>query len=64
MARYFKVIEIDRPTFVKATGEGLGHYQQSIIPVDGNVFVAINDDYEDEFYVGLDCFDEDCKLYG
>lgn len=59
MARYFKVIEIDRPTFVEATGEDLGRYMQSLIPVDGNVFVAINDDYEDEFYVSMECFDEE-----
>lgn len=59
MARYFKVIEIDRPTFIKTTGEDLGHYQQSVIPVDGDVFVAMDDDYESEFYVPLECFDEE-----
>lgn len=58
MARYFKVIEINRPTFVAATGEDLGHYQQSVIPVDGEVFVAL-DDYEGEFYVSMECFDEE-----
>ena len=46
MARYFKVIEINHPTFVAATGEDLGWYQQSVIPVDGEVFVAVDDDYE------------------
>lgn len=59
MARYFKVIEIDRPTFVAITGEDLGRYQQSVIPVDGDVFVAMDNDYEGEFYVPLECFDEE-----
>lgn len=59
MARYFKVIEINHPTFVAATGEDLGWYQQSVIPVDGEVFVAVDDDYEGEFYVSLECFDEE-----
>ena len=59
MARYFKVIEINRPTFVEVTGEDLGWYQQSVIPVDGEVFVAVDDDYEGEFCVQLECFDEE-----
>lgn len=58
MARYFKVIEIKQKDFVNVTGETLGHYLQSTIPVDGNVFVAVDDDCEDEIYIPLDCFDE------
>lgn len=59
MARYFKVTEIKQKDFVDATGETLGHYIQSTIPINGNVFVAVDDDYEDEIYISLDCFDED-----
>lgn len=59
MARYFKVTEIKQKDFVDATGETLGHYIQSTIPIDENVFVAVDDDYEDDIYISLDCFDWD-----
>lgn len=59
MARYFKVTEIKEEDFVDATGETLGRYIQSTIPIDGNVFVAVDDDCEDEIYISLDCFDEE-----
>lgn len=44
MARYFKLIEIDRDNFVEATGEDLDFYSQLIVPVDGLVYGAVNDD--------------------
>lgn len=59
MARYFKATEIKEEDFVDATGETLGRYIQSTIPIDGNVFVAVDDDCEDEIYISLDCFDEE-----
>lgn len=59
MARYFKVIEITRNDFVDATGEDLGYCIQNVIPIDGDVFVAVDDNHEDEFEVPIDCFDED-----
>lgn len=59
MARYFKVTEIKEGDFVDATSETLGRYIQSIIPIDGNVFVAVDDDCENEIYISLDCFDGD-----
>ena len=58
MARYFKVVEVDQATFVDATGEDLGHYIQSTIPVGREIFVAVDDDCENEIYISLDCFDE------
>ena len=59
MARYFKVTEITQKEFVDATGERLGWYTQITAPVEGNVFVAVDDSYEDEFCVSIDHFDED-----
>ena len=60
MARYFKVIEIEHEDFIKATGEDLGYYMQSTIPVNEDVFVVVDDEYESEFYVSLECFDKEC----
>lgn len=40
MARYFKLIEIDRDSFIEATGEDLDCYSQLVVPVDGLVYGA------------------------
>ena len=57
MARYFKLIEIDRDSFIGATGEDLDFYSQLIIPVDGLVYGAIDDADEEELLVPLYSFD-------
>lgn len=59
MPRYFKIIEIDADTFVKAADCDLDNSCELIIPVDGIVFVAVDDDTECEFGVPLDCFDDE-----
>lgn len=57
MARYFKLIEIDRDSFIEATGEDLDFYSQLIVPVDGLVYGAVDDTDEEELSVSLDTFD-------
>lgn len=47
MARYFKVVEIDRDSFIKATGEDSDCYQLTTV-CDGIGYVAIDDTEEDE----------------
>ena len=56
MARYFKIAEIDDISFVDVTGDDL-IYSQLVVPVSGEVFVAVDDNYEYELNVPLDCFD-------
>ena len=58
MARYFKVVEIDRDSFIEATGEDLDCYQLSTV-CDGIGYVAVDDTEEDEITVTLDIFEED-----
>ena len=55
MAKYFRVVEIDEDTFVKCTGEELDCCQVSV-PVGKSVFVAVDEDEEDEITVTLDMF--------
>lgn len=57
MARYFQILEIDMDTFIAKTGEDLD-CSQLIAPVDGLVYVGIDEDDEDEMCVSLDCFDD------
>ena len=57
MARYFKLIEIDRDSFIETTGEDLDFYSQLIVPVDGLVYGAVDDTDEEELSVPLDTFD-------
>lgn len=45
MARYFKIAEIDDISFVDVTGDDL-IYSQLVVPVSGEVFVAVDDNYE------------------
>lgn len=57
MARYFKVVEIDRDSFIGATGEDLDCLQLSTV-CDGIGYVAVDDTEEDEIAVSLDIFEE------
>ena len=57
MARYFKVVEIDRDSFIKATGEDLDCLQLSAV-CGGIGYVAVDDTEEDEITVPLDSFEE------
>lgn len=56
MARYFKIIEIDRDSFVEATGEDLDCCQL-VVPSGGEVYVAV-DDKEYEMDVPMETFEE------
>lgn len=56
MARYFKVIEIERHEFINAIGEDLD-CAQMVAPTEYGVFAAIDEDTEDELSIPLDMFD-------
>lgn len=53
MARYFKVVEIDRDSFIGATGEDLDCCQLAT-NVDGICYVAVDDEQEDEININID----------
>lgn len=57
MARYFKMVEIDRDSFIEAIGEDLDCLQMADV-CDGIGYVAV-DDTEDEISVPLELFEED-----
>lgn len=56
MARYFKIIEIDSDSFIKATSEDLDCCQL-VIPTTDGVYAAV-DDEEDEMNIPMDTFEE------
>ncbi len=56
MGRYFRITEIDDAAFTRATGEYLDCSQLSV-PVDGDVYVAVDEEAESEISVELECFD-------
>ena len=56
MPRYFKITEIDEENYESITGESLDCSQLSV-PVDGDVYVAVDEEDESEISVGLECFD-------
>lgn len=58
MARYFKIVEVSADEFVSATDEVLDCCQL-VVPTDGAVYVAVDENSEDELVVGLDCFREE-----
>lgn len=58
MARYFKVTEIDRDTFIQTVGCDLD-CAQFINCAAGIAYVAIDDAEEDELQISLDLFDEE-----
>ena len=56
MAKYFKVVEIEVDEFIDKTGEDLDCCQL-VVPVGEVVFVAIDEDDQDEMEIPLDCFE-------
>ena len=56
MAKYFKIVEIKEDVFAKHTGKELDCCQLSV-PVGKAVFVAVDEDQEDEINVPLDMFE-------
>lgn len=58
MPRYFKITEIDEETYESITGESLDCSQMSI-PVDGDVYVAVDEEAESEISVDLDSFEQE-----
>ena len=62
MAKYFKVVEIDEEEFDKNVG-GVLDCSQIVAPVTDvmgyleAVFVAIDEEQEDEIHIPLDCFE-------
>lgn len=57
MARYFKVVEIDRDSFIGAMGEDLDCCQLYGI-CDGIGYVAVDDTEENEITVSLEIFEK------
>ena len=57
MARYFKVTEIDRDSFIEAVGEDLD-CAQLVTACDGIGYAAVDDTEEDEIAIPLDVFEE------
>ena len=54
MARYFKVVEIDRDSFIREMGEDLDCCQLAT-NIDGIYYVAVDDEQEDEININIDC---------
>ena len=60
MARYFKVTEIDRDSFIEAVGEDLD-CAQLVTACDGIGYAAVDDTEEDEIAIPLDVFEEESE---
>lgn len=58
MARYFKIIEIDRDSFTEATEKDLDGCCQLIVPSGGEVYVSV-DDLECEMCIPIETFEEE-----
>lgn len=58
MKRYFKITEISKEEFARATGEELDCCQL-IVPFNDKVYVAIDDEEESEMSIDLLAFDEE-----
>lgn len=56
MTKYFKIVEISEEEFINATGTELNCCQVSIPTSDG-VFVAVDEEQEEEISIPLDCFE-------
>lgn len=56
MVRYFKIIEIDRNSFVHETGEDL-ECSQLVVPTRYAVYAAVNENDESDLSVPMDSFD-------
>lgn len=63
MARYFKVIEIDRDSFIEAVGEDLD-CAQLVTACDGIGYAAVDDTEEDELNIPLYCYEEEPPMSG
>lgn len=57
MSRYFKIIETDADEFIAATGKDLDCLQL-VIPVNGTVFVAVDECEEYELEIPFGCFEK------
>lgn len=62
--RYFKMIEIDRNTFIEAVGQNLGFYSQLIQKNEDGAYIAVNVRYMEEISVPLDIFDSEVNDTG
>lgn len=60
MARYFKVTEINRDSFIEAVGEDLD-CAQLVTACDGIGYAAVDDTEEDEIAIPLDVFEEESE---
>lgn len=56
MAKYFKVVEIDEKEFESETMEEL-EGNELVVSVGCDVYVAIDEEQEDEISIPLDCFE-------
>ena len=61
MARYFKVVEIDEKEFESETMEELED-DELVVWVSGNVYVAVDEQEEEEITIPLDCFERERKI--
>lgn len=59
MAKYFRLIEIERDEFVEATGEDLDCYQLTC-ERNGVIYIAASEDAEE---LEIDLFDDDEEDY-
>lgn len=59
MAKYFRITEIDATTFECMTGNELDCLQVALLADDGNVYVAVDEDWQDCIDVDLEMFDTD-----
>lgn len=59
MAKYFRITEIDATTFKRMTGDELDCLQVALLADDGNVYVAVDEDWQDYIDVDLEMFDTD-----
>lgn len=58
MRRFFKIVETDADTFIKATGTDYND-KLVIVPIDGTVFVVINDKKKHKLRIPIACFDDE-----
>lgn len=59
MAKYFRIAEIDATTFECMTGYELDCLQVAMLADDGNVYVAVDEDWQDYIDLDLEMFDAD-----
>lgn len=57
MARYFKVIEIDEKEFGRETMEEIEDNDALIVSVGGDIYVAVDEQEEEEITIPLDYFE-------